>query len=79
MHQLSLASAHGLDPGFGGIRYVPRVPGSDRDAADLLGGLLDPSRTPNVDRRRCYTNQRTRTIVVRRISVASWPTGAPTN
>jgi hypothetical protein len=32
--------------------YAHRVPGSDRDAADLLGGLLDPSGTPTVPRRR---------------------------
>ena len=38
--------------------YAHRVPGSDRDAADLLGGLLDPNGTPTVDRRRRHTNQR---------------------
>jgi hypothetical protein len=59
--------------------YAHRVPGSDRDAADLLGGLLDPSGMPNVVRRRRHTNQQARTTVVRRNSVASWPTGAPTN
>ncbi|HEX4981988.1 MAG TPA: tyrosine-type recombinase/integrase [Ilumatobacteraceae bacterium] len=59
--------------------YAHRVPGSDRDAADLLGGLLDPNGTPNVDRRRRHTNQQARTTVARRINVASWPTGARTN
>jgi hypothetical protein len=60
--------------------YAHRVPGSDRDAADLLGGLLDPSGTPIVvHQRRRHANQQARTIVVRRITMASWPTGAPTN
>jgi integrase len=59
--------------------YAHRIPGSDRDAADLLGGLLDPNGTPIVDRRRRHTNQQARTTVVRRINVASWPPGAPTN